>query len=93
MNSRIVVTLRYNGLQRDMEMPDELPLRKLCAQLLGLLKEADARYFDSMDEIVLAADGLPMLEGSATLRAYGIGSGMYLDVVGVRKGEFETEKQ
>lgn len=38
MNGRTVVTIRMDGFQRDIELPEALPLRTLCVQLLELLK-------------------------------------------------------
>lgn len=87
MNGRIVVTVQMDGFRRDMELPETLPLRTLCTQLLALLKQTDARTFHAMDEIVLAVDGLPMLSGGAALKDYGIYSGTYLDIVPVEKME------
>ena len=81
MNGRIIVTIRMDSFQRDMELPEALPLRTLCVQLLELLKQADARLFRTMDEIALAADSMPMLTGSASLKDYGIYNGTYLDIV------------
>lgn len=85
MNGRIIVTIRMDSFQRDMELPETLPLRALCVQLLELLKQADARLFRTMDEIALAVDGMPMLNGSASLKDYGIYNGTYLDIVPIEK--------
>ena len=85
MNGRIIVTIRMDSFQRDMELPEALPLRTLCVQLLELLKQADARLFRTMDEIALAADSMPMLTGSASLKDYGIYNGTYLDIVPIEK--------
>lgn len=87
MNGRIIVTIRMDSFQRDMELPETLPLRTLCVQLLELLKQADARLFRTMDEITLAADGMPMLNRGASLKDYGIYNGTYLDIVPVEKME------
>lgn len=38
-----------------------------------------------MDEIALAADSMPMLTGSASLKDYGIYNGTYLDIVPIEK--------
>ena len=85
MNGRIIVTIRMDSFQRDMELPEALPLRTLCVQLLELLKQADARLFRTMDEIALDADSMPMLTGSASLKDYGIYNGTYLDIVPIEK--------
>ena len=37
MNGRTVVTIRMDGFQRDIELPEALPLRTLCVQRLELL--------------------------------------------------------
>lgn len=87
MNGRIIVTIRMDSFQRDMELPETLPLRTLCVQLLELLKQTDARLFRTMDEIALAVDGMPMLNGSASLKDYGIYNGAYLDIVPIEKME------
>lgn len=87
MNGRIIVTIRMDSFQRDMELPETLPLRPLCVQLLELLKQADARLFRTMDEITLAADGMPMLNRGASLKDYGIYNGAYLDIVPIEKME------
>ena len=87
MNGRIVVIIRMDSFQRDMELPETLPLRTLCVQLLELLKQTDARLFRTMDEIALAADSMPMLNGSASLKDYGIYNGTYLDIVPIEKME------
>ncbi len=87
MNGRIIVTIRMDSFQRDMELPETLPLRTLCVQLLELLKQADARLFRTMDEITLAADGMPMLNRGASLKDYGIYNGAYLDIVPIEKLE------
>ena len=39
----------------------------------------------TMDEIALAADSMPMLTGSASLKDYGIYNGTYLDIVPIEK--------
>ena len=85
MNGRTVVTIRMDGFQRDIELPEALPLRTFCVQLLELLKQADARLFRTMDEIALAVDSMPMLTGSASLKDYGIYNGTYLDIVPIEK--------
>lgn len=85
MNGRIIVTIRMDSFQRDMELPEALPLRTLCVQLLELLKQADARLFRTMDEIALAVDSMPMLNGSVSLKDYGIYNGTYLDIVPIEK--------
>lgn len=87
MNGRIIVTIRMDSFQRDMELLETLPLRTLCVQLLELLKQADARLFRTMDEITLAADGMPMLNRGASLKDYGIYNGAYLDIVPIEKME------
>lgn len=87
MNGRIIVTIRMDSFQRDMELPETLPLRTLCVQLLELLKQTDARLFRTMDEIALAVDGMPMLNGGASLKDYGIYNGAYLDIVPIEKME------
>ena len=68
MNGRIIVTIRMDSFQRDMELPEALPLRTLCVQLLELLKQADARQFRTMDEIALAVDSMPMLNDIKVVR-------------------------
>ena len=78
MNGRTVVTIRMDGFQRDRELPEALPLRTLCVQLLELLKQTDARLFRTMDEIALAVDSMPMLNGSVSLKDY-------LDIVPIEK--------
>lgn len=87
MNGRIIVTIRMDSFQRDMELPETLPLRTLCVQLLELLKQADARLFRTMDEIALAVDGMPMLNCGASLKDYGVYNGAYLDIVPIEKME------
>ena len=87
MNGRIIVTIRMDSFQRDMELPETLPLRTLCVQLLELLKQADARLFRTMDEIALAVDGMPMQNCGASLKDYGVYNGAYLDIVPIEKME------
>lgn len=89
MSGKIVVTVRMDDFQRDLELPDGTPLRSLCAELLTLLRQTDARLFSDTAELVLAADGMPMLSGGASLSDYGVGSGAYLDIVPVERRNIE----
>ena len=84
MTDTIIVTLRSGASAWDFRLPSRMPLRLLYPQLLLALRQTDEATFGETSFVVLACGKRCLLDGQATLEAYGIASGALLSIL---KGE------
>lgn len=80
MTESVIVTVRYKCFIRDMELPTQLCIGRLCEKLLKTLKSADNYTFRSFEKILLLHDGACLADETATLEDYGIQTGYFLDI-------------
>lgn len=77
----VIVTLRSEGFEKDMELPCKIPLEELYPRLTTALQNASTLRFGDFIGVVLEKDGAGMLTLGATLMDYGVCTGSILDVV------------
>lgn len=80
MNDMIIVTLRSDSFQKDLELPWFVPLSELYPRLLQVLRWIRPSEFNSYERILLEMNGTVLRSMSSTLADYEVSTGTYLDI-------------
>lgn len=79
MVKSVVVTIRAEGMEKDVELPCQIPLFEIEAKLLAGLKESDGKAFQTVSQIRLA-QGKALLQQEMSLADLNIWDGSILTI-------------
>lgn len=77
----VVVTLKAEGFEKDVELPCRVRLGELYPRLTAALQHASGMKFGALTGVVLEKEGAGMLDLRATLLDYGVCTGSILEIV------------